>query len=253
MERAIIQGPEPGYNFKLKVYEGPLDKLLDLIRENGVSIYDVCIAEITEQYLGWLNDLQADDLEDLTEFHSMAAMLLLIKSRALYYSVAPVEMEDDEELYDPRQELVERLIEYQKLKILTGLMEEKERETEFLIERRDFQYNLPFEEDDIWVKADISKLKEIFEKLLKKLPGESIIDLFEEVTINEKTVLMWELLETRGECSLTDLIIRYKSKMDIICAFLAILEAVKIHTIIILQNRIFGNIIIRPFDGVFNG
>ena len=250
MENAIIQGPEPGYNFKLKVYEGPLDKLLDLIRENGVSIYDVCLAEITEQYLDWLNNIQTNDLEDITEFHSMAAMLLLIKSRTLYYSVAPVEMEDDDEFYDPRQELVERLIEYQKLKIFTGLMEEKEREADFFIERREFQYNLPFEEDDIWVKVDIINLKEIFEKLLKRLPGESIIDLFEEVSINEKTVLMWELLETRGECNLTDLVIHYKSRMDIVCAFLAILEAVKIHTIIILQNRIFGNIIIKPFAGV---
>ena len=248
MEREIIQEAQASHSFKLKVYEGPLDKLLDLIRENGVSIYDVCIAEITEQYLEWLRDIQSNSLEDLTEFHSMAAILLLYKSRTLYYSVAPGEMEDDDIFDDPRQELVERLIEYQKLKILTGLMEERERQAELLIERRDFQYILPFEED-IWVKVDISNLKDVFEKLIKRLPGESVIDLFEEVTINEKTALMWELLETKSECYLTDLIIHYRSRMDIVCAFLAVLEATKIHAIIILQNRVFGNILIRPYSG----
>ena len=102
-------------------FEGPLDLLWTLIRESKVNIYDIPISEITEQYLDYLDNLKETDLQDLSEFYSWAAKLVLIKSRMLL----PVEIEyDDEEMEDPRQELVDRLIEYQKFKKLSELMEE---------------------------------------------------------------------------------------------------------------------------------
>ena len=104
-------------------FEGPLDLLWTLIRESKVNIYDIPISQITEQYLDYLDNLKETDLQDLSEFYSWAAKLVLIKSRMLL----PVEIEyDDEDMEDPRQELVERLIEYQKFKKLSELMEEKE-------------------------------------------------------------------------------------------------------------------------------
>jgi len=228
--------------FKLNDFEGPLDLLLYLIRKNEVNIYDIPIAEITEQYLDFLRGAETLDLEDITEFHAMAAMLLLIKSRTLL----PVEMEDDGELTDPRQDLVERLIEYQKFKKLSDLMEEKEKEAEWVIERRKLQHALPFADADMWEKIDIWSLMKTFASLMRSLPGEQILDLFEEVTVNEKITLLSELLENKGQCLFTELIIRTSSPMDIVCAFLAILEAVKVRMIIILQNRMFGDILIRP-------
>jgi segregation and condensation protein A len=231
-----------GRQFKVHEFEGPLDLLLFLIKKNEVNIYDIPIAEITEQYLEYISYAEALDLEDVTEFHAMAATLLYIKSRTLL----PVELENDDDLIDPRQELVERLIEYQKFKKLSELMEEKEKEAEWVVERKKLQQPLPFAEGDLWERVDIWDLLKTFSALMRHLPGERIIDMYEEVSVNEKITLMTELLENRGECSFTDLVIRNGSVMDIVCAFLAVLEAVKIRMVVIFQNRMFGDILIKP-------
>jgi segregation and condensation protein A len=232
----------PGRNFKLNEFEGPLELLLFLIQKNEVNIYDIPIAQITEQYLGYLSYAEDLDLEEATEFHAMAATLLYIKSRTLL----PVEMELDDEAQDPRQELVERLIEYQKFRKLSDLMEEKEREAEWIVERKKLQRPLPFDDEGLWEKVDIWDLLKTFSALTaNNLPGERIIDLYEEVTLNEKLTLLTELLEKYGECSFTDLVVRNGSVMDIVCAFLAILEAVKVRMILVFQNRMFGDILIR--------
>jgi segregation and condensation protein A len=233
---------EKGRSFKLEGFDGPLDLLLFLIRKNEINIYDIPIAKITGQFLDYLRDAETMDLEETSEFHAMAAMLLLIKSRTLL----PVEMDDDGELLDPRQELVERLIEYQKFKKLSEEMEEKEKDAEWVIERRKLQHSLPFsDEEDLWENADIWSLMKTFSSLIKKIPGERILDMYEEVTINEKITLLSELLEEKGECYFTDLIIRSKSIMDIVCTILAILESVKTRMIIISQHVMFGDIKIK--------
>jgi segregation and condensation protein A len=230
---------EAARTFKLSEFEGPLDLLWNLIRKNEINIYDIPIAQITEQYIEYLRDGEIMDLEALTGFHLMATMLLLIKSRTLL----PLEI-NDEFREDPRAELVDRLIEYQKFKKLSELMLEKEKENEWVIERKRLQHNLPFTDDDIWERVDIWDLVKTFSTLTKKLPAEQIIDLYEEVTVNEKTTLLAEFLENRGECLFTDLIIR-QGALDVVCAFLAVLEAAKMRLIIIFQNRLFGDILIR--------
>jgi segregation and condensation protein A len=233
----------PAHNFKLDEFEGPLDLLLFLVKKNEVNIYDIPIAQITEQYLEYISFMEQLDLEDVTEFHAMAATLLCIKSRTLL----PVEADVDDEGADLRQELVDRLIEYQKFKKLSGLMEEKEREAEWIIERKRLQRELPFDDEGLWEQLDIWDLLKTFSALMaNRLPGERIIDLYEEVTVNEKIALMTELLEKKGECGFTELVVRQGSVMDIICAFLAILEAVKVRMILVFQNRMFGDIMIRP-------
>ncbi|MDR2184268.1 MAG: segregation/condensation protein A [Treponema sp.] len=237
------------YSFRLKEFEGPLDLLLFLIKKNEVNMYDIPVAQITEQYLEYISYVSAVDLEELTEFHSMAATLLYIKSRMLL----PVEFAGDDDIEDPRIELVDKLIEYQRFKKLTELMEEKEREAEWVIERKKLQRPLPFVEDTLWEQADVWDLLKTFSGLMANISGEQIIDLYEEVSINEKLTLMTELLETRGECSFTDLMVRNGSVMDIVCAFLALLEAVKMRMVTIFQNRMFGDILIRPRENAANG
>lgn len=236
------------YRFRLQQFEGPLDLLLFLIKKNEVNIYDIPVAQITEQYLEYLTYATELDLENLTEFHMMAANLLYIKSRMLL----PIEIEADDEIEDPRQELVDKLIEYQKFKKLTELMEEKEREAEWVIERKKLQRALPFADEELWEKVDVWDLLKTFSSLMTNLTSERIIDLFEEVTVNEKMALMTELLETKGQCNFTDLVVRSGSVMDIVCAFLAILEAVKFRMVSIYQNKMFGDIIIKPYEKVSN-
>jgi segregation and condensation protein A len=235
--------PNAAHSFRVKEFEGPLDLLLFLIKKNEVNIYDIPIAQITEQYLSYLSYATELDLEDLTEFYSLAATLLYIKSRML----VPLEPVSDDDLDDPRQELVEKLIEYQKFKKLSELMEEKEREAEWVVERKKLERPLPFADEELWEKLDVWDLLKAFTRLMTNLSNERVLDLYEEVSVNEKIALLEELLEDRGECNFTDLVVR-SSLMDIVCAFLAVLEAVKSRMITIFQNRMFGDILLRRFQ-----
>ncbi|MDR2314103.1 MAG: segregation/condensation protein A [Spirochaetaceae bacterium] len=240
-----LQKDHPAHTFKVREFEGPLDLLLFLVKKNEINIYDIPIAQITEQYIEYLRFALTLDLDDLTEFQALAATLLYIKSRILL----PVELDLDE-IEDPRQELVETLIEYQRFKKLTELLEEQGREAEWVIERRKLlQRPLPFADEALWQQVDVWELLKTFSTLMIGISGEekgrSIIDLYEEISVNEKTALLAELLEKSRECRFTDLVARRGSVMDIICAFLALLEAVKSRMVTIYQNRMFGDILIK--------
>ena len=231
-------------NFKVRDFEGPLDLLLFLIKKNEINIYDIPIAEIVEQYLTYLSYATKVNLENITEFYLMASTLLYIKSRMLL----PVEIDFNEEFDDPRKELVDRLIEYQKFRKISELISEKEQETEWIIERSKQQRILPFPEDDLlWERIDVWDLLKTFNSLISSLSAERIVDLFEEVTINEKISLINEFLETKGEFLFSDLISSRGSTLDIICSFLAILESVKSRRISIYQNKLFGDIRITAY------
>lgn len=237
--------------FHLKDFEGPLDLLLFLIKKNEINIYDIPIATITEQYLEYLKYATKLDLENMTDFYDMASTLLYIKSRMLL----PVEINLDEEIEDPRRELVDKLIEYQKYKKLSDLMEEKGMEAEWVIERKKIQRPLPFPDDDtLWEQIDVWDLLKTFSTVMTSLTSERIIDLYEEVSINEKISLIDELLETKKNFLFSDLIVHKNSMMDVVCAFLAILECVKMRVIRILQNKLFGDIRICAYEtGIEHG
>ncbi|MEE1166985.1 MAG: ScpA family protein [Treponema sp.] len=233
-------------------FEGPLDLLWFLIHKSEINIYDIPIAQITEQYLEYLDYAAQTDLGDLSEFYKWAAMLLNMKSRMLL----PVEIEyDEEDVEDPRQELVDKLIEYQKFKKLSELMEEKENTAEWNYERNKIQRVLPFEESDSdWEQVDtwelLQQMQKLFKNMVSQYSNEKILNMYEKISVNEKITLMNELLEKDDECMFTDLITREGNEMDIICAFMAILEAVKFRMIKIMQNKLFGDIkICRRTDG----
>ena len=225
-------------------FEGPLDLLWYLIHKSEVNIYDIPIASITEQYLEYLDYATQTDLGDLSELYKWAAMLLNMKSKMLL----PVEINyDDEDGEDPRDELVEKLIEYQKFKKLSELMEEKEDKSDWNYERSKIQRVLPFEEsENEWKEVDtwelLQQMQKLFKSMVSRYSNEKILNMYEEISVNEKITLMNELFEKNNECMFTDLITREGNEMDIICAFMAILEAVKFRMITIMQNRLFGDI-----------
>jgi segregation and condensation protein A len=228
-------------SFRLNKFEGPLDLLLFLIEKNEVNIYDIPIAKITEQYLDYLTDLSEFDLDEISEFQAMAARLLLTKSKMLL----PIEITSDDEDEDPRQELVEHLIEYQKFKKLSSLMEERVRNAEWVFERKRLERPLPFNDEAMWEKVDVWDLLKIFAEYTRGLSRERIVDLYEEITVNEKKALLCEILEDRKECRFADLLVRTNSILDFVCAFLALLEMAKQHIVAVFQNRMFGDIVIR--------
>ncbi len=229
-------------HFKVNDFEGPLDVLLFLIKKSEINIYDIPISQITEQYIKFIEYAVSVNLDNLTEFYVMASTLLYIKSRMLL----PVEIDVDEELEDPRKELVERLIEYQKFKKISDLMAEKEAESEWRIERTRKQRTLPFPQDDsLWEQVDVWDLFQTFSNIITSLSSERILDLYEEVSINEKISLMYEYFEAREEFLFSELLVRENSILDVVCAFLAVLESVKQKRITILQNKLFGDILIK--------
>lgn len=252
-ESAFIESAVAQRTFRLKDFEGPLDLLLFLIRRNDMNIYDIHIASITEQYLDCLKNEEETNLDELSEFYNLAATLLLIKSRML----VPIKSDDDDDLEDPRQSLIEKLIEYQKFKKLSGLMEQREMEVEWTLERSSMQRTLPFsdsENDSLWTDLDVWDLLRTFSSLVQNFSSERIIDLYEEVSINEKVALINEILEKRGNFSFMELITRPRSALDLACAFLAMLESVKNKLIRIKQHRLFGDILIfRYSNEVPNG
>lgn len=233
-------------SFRLKDFEGPLDLLLFLIKRNDMSIYDIHIASITEQYLECLKGGEGVDLDELSEFYNLAATLLLIKSRMLLPSASL----DDEDFDDPRQGLIDKLIEYQKYKKLSGLMEQREMEVEWTLERSCMQRSLPFadhEEQSLWQDLDVWDLLRTFSSLVQNFDSERIIDLYEEISISEKLALINELLGRQRGFSFVELITRPRSALDLACAFLAMLDSVKNKLIRIKQHRLFGDILIFPY------
>ena len=206
-----------------------------------INIYDIPIATITEQYIEYLNYATKIDLENITDFYLMAATLLYIKSRMLL----PVEVDLAEELDDPRTELVEKLIEYQKVKKLSELIEAKEQEAEWSIERKSAQPVLPFPDEELWEQVTVWDLLKTFSSILSSFSSERIIDMYEEVSVNEKITLIYELLDSTGEFVFTDLVIKKSSIMEVICSFLAVLELVKSAVILVYQNKLFGDILIK--------
>jgi len=233
-------------DFSLPAFEGPLELLLHLINKNEVNIYDIPISEITEQFLEYLDYVISPDLDNLVDFYAMAADLIYIKSRMLL----PINEDDieGEEIEDPRIELVEKLIEYQKYKKLTTLMEEKEEEAEWFFERKKMQVSLPFEDGQMWERVNTWDLLKTFSNLISSYNKERILTFYEEVSVNEKITLMNEFLEEKGECMFTDLIIRKGNLLDIVCAFMALLEACKFKIASIWQNRMFGDIKIKKWE-----
>ena len=235
-----------GRTFRLRDFEGPLDLLLYLIKKNEMNIYDIHLSSITEQFLDCLNSDPSASLDEVSEFYQMAATLLYIKSRSLL----PHSDDDLEEIDDPRRTLIDQLIEYHRFKKLSELMEQREMEIEWFVERSALQRPLPFEdepEDDSWIPADSWDLLKTFTSMIRHFNSERIIDLYEEVSINEKIVLINELLTKKGRFRFDDLIVKHSSAMDLACAFLAILDSTKNKIISIRQHRLFGDILIIPY------
>lgn len=233
-------------SYSIKQFEGPLDLLLHLIQKAQVNIYDIPIAEITDQFLAYLDMASRLDLDDLTDFYAMAAHLIYLKSKMLLPNDDGYD--EDDEFSEMRTELVERLLEYQKFKRYTALLADSNQSGELFIQRRKSQFMLPFEDQDLWNDVNVWDLLKTFSTLLRSITPEQVFNVYEEVTTKQKLSLMVELFEQRDEISFLDIVVYRESPMDIICAFLAILEAVKFSMISIHQHALFGDIVIRKKD-----
>jgi segregation and condensation protein A len=236
-----------GKTFHTPIFEGPLDLLLFLIQKSELNIYDIPIGDITDQFLTYLAGASEVELGDLTQFYKMAADLIYIKSRMLL----PVDLDFDEEYQDPRQELVERLLDYQKFRKYTELLTGTNTGGELYISRRSSAFRLPFGDEELFGEVGLPDLLSTFTRLITRISPSKVFNVYEEVTVNEKITLMSEFFETLDYITLEQLIVDLESIAHIVCAFMAILDATKLGMIILTQTESFGAILIRKRDGAW--
>lgn len=243
--------------FKLQVFEGPLDLLLHLIEKNKVDIYDIPIVEITKQYLEYVEQMPKDDLNLASEFLVMAATLIDIKSKMLL----PKEIDENGDEIDPRAELVEKLIEYKMYKYAaTELRDMQVYAGKSLYKQPDIpdevaKYQPPVDLDDLLKDVDLTKLNEIFQMVLKRQvdkidPVRSKFGKIEmeEVSLPEKINYVSTTIKSKKRCSFKQLLEASSSKVEVIVSFLAILELIKIGEIEVHQDNTFGDIYIDSIE-----
>jgi segregation and condensation protein A len=232
---------------KIAVYDGPLDLLLDLIRKNEMNVYDIPVAEITQQYLDYLKVMKQLDLEVAGEFIVMAATLIYIKSKMLLPTDKDEEEGDGE---DPRAELVRKLLEYQAFKEAAkelGLLQ-TERGKAFTRQITDY-YLGELDPEDVGVdtfSANFFDLIVAFQNVLSKKEPKNQHEVFEEVvSIEEKMIQIQSYLEEKKKVSFNDLFSERWTRNELIATFLAILELVRTRFAWVRQDKQFGEIVIE--------
>jgi len=240
-----------GISIKLEKFEGPLDLLLHLIDKNKVNIYDIPIVEITTQYLEYINTMEKQDLNIVSEFLVMAATLLDIKSRMLL----PIETEEEEEAKDPRAELVERLLEYKMFKYMSIELKDREMEAQGSLYKAPTlppevaKYEPPVDLDELLKDLSLSKLQKIFQSVIKK--QENKIDPIrskfgniqkESVSLEDKMEYILEFGKAHTSFRFRGLLEAQADKVEIVVTFLAVLELMKEGRIYLRQDQLYDDI-----------
>jgi segregation and condensation protein A len=230
-----------GYKIKLEIFEGPLDLLLYLVKKDHLNIYDIPIARVTQQYLEYLNLMQLMDLNIAGEFLVMAATLMQIKSKMLL-PAEPSEGSEGEE--DPREELVKRLLEYEKFKQIAEELRGRETDQREVFKRPGVDIEKEIgNTKEVYFEANIFDLINAFSQALKEVPKEMFYEVIkDEFTIEEKIHDILHLLLEASSVKLSALFVRAKGKTEIIAIFLAILELVRMREIVALQSGLFEEI-----------
>ena len=238
---------------RLEQFEGPLDLLLSLIRSQKISIYDIPIARITEQYLDYLSRAEHLNIDLGGEFVFMAATLIHIKSRMLLPK-DPLLREDEQE--DPRQELVEQLIEHEKFVQAAQMLREKRLVEENVWSNPPLQSFLD-EAGEPDLAVDVFDLVKTFEGVLERARSRPTLEITgEDVSVASRIQFLKNLLLSEDRpVLLREVFERQPGLKALIATFLAVLELVRMRAIVLRQKKLFGEIILRKhrmFDTVFN-
>lgn len=230
-----------------QVYEGPLDLLLDLIRKQDIDIYDIPIAKITAQYLGYVENLKHLDVDVAAEFIYMASLLIHIKSKMLLPRDpdAPADGQDD-----PRNELVDRLLEHQKFKSAAQMLLQKQQIEEAVWTNPALKEFKQDEGAEAEMAADVVDLVRTFQQVLDRLRERPILEVSEDaVTVSQMLdYLRRRLLLEDKPLRLKRLLQPMQSRNALICTFLALLELVRLQAILLRQDAVFGEIFIKKHD-----
>ncbi|TYP59891.1 segregation and condensation protein A [Thermosediminibacter litoriperuensis] len=237
-------------NVKLEAFEGPLDLLLHLIEKNQINIYDIPISELTDQYLSYLEGLEKLDINLASEFLLMAATLLSIKSRMLLPPMksGDVQMEISAvtDVEDPRNELVDRLMEYKKYKDIAMILKEKEESESRIFKRKPEDLSFLWEDDFALSKITFDDLISTFSRIIRNQKVAENLNprtiLKEPLPLKIKIKQVYSIISSRKKVSFRELFRRNASRLELIVTFLAVLELIKLNKIKAYQNEVFGEI-----------
>lgn len=244
-------------SFKLESFEGPMDLLLHLIDKNKVDIMDIPIAQITDQYLEYLSEMQKNDMDVMSDFLVMAATLLDIKARLLL----PPKKDEEGEDIDPRSELVQQLLEYKMYKYMSYELRGRQDEAEMTLYHEQSipgevkGYREPVNLDKLLGELTLSRLNQIFREVMKR--SEDRIDPVrsgfgqvqkEEVDSREIMQAVEERIFSRKRCSFRSLLAKKRGKMYTVVTFLTILELIRMGRVEARQEDTFGDIVIAARD-----
>ena len=246
-----------GIPVKLEVFEGPLDLLLHLIDKNKIDIYDIPIVEITNQYMDYIRSMPKEDLNVMSEFLVMAATLLDIKCRMLL----PKEVNEDGEEEDPRQELVEQLLQYKMYKYIACELKDRETDSDGILYKSPTvpeevaEYIEPVDLDRLLDGLTAGRLRQVFRDVMKRQSDkiDPVRSKFgkiekEEVSLTDKFSYIHSYMETHRKFSFRALLEEQHSRMHIVVTFLAILELMKLGEIQVAQEQTCGDIFIERTD-----
>ncbi len=236
------------------MYEGPLDLLLDLIRKQEIDIHDIPIAQITGQYLDYLHKLERLDIDISADFIYMAATLIYIKSKML---LPPDPLGETEEQGDPRTELVHRLIEHEKFKNAAQLLYQKQQIEEHVWSKPD-RTLYEGEEAEGEIAVSLVDLVKVFQQVLERRKEVVKIELqHEQFTVAQMMEQLRKRLVASDEgVRLVAFFEDCPSRHAMIVAFLAVLELVRLQAVLLVQQQLFSEILLRKhkmFDVVFAG
>lgn len=241
-------------SYKLETFEGPLDLLLHLIDKDKINIYDIPIASITSQYLEYMAQMPQKDLNRTSEFMVMAATLLEIKAKMLLPK--EIDPETGEEL-DPRSELVERLIEHRKMKLLASELADMEVDAqkslfkEPTIPKEVQKYEQPVDLDSLLADVNLAKLQDIFQQVMKRKtdridPERSRFGTIkkEKISLEDKVHQLMEFAKEHKSFSFRKLLEEQPSTLQVVVTFLGILELTKAGLLNISQEALDDDIAI---------
>ncbi len=238
------------YKVELPAFAGPMDLLLYLIRQNEVDIYDIPIASITEQFISYIELLEELDIEYAAEFLLVAATLMDIKARMLVPQTIEGEDGEDEELFDPREELVRELLEYKKFHDAALYLGER-------FDERNRQYEsgadgIGIEEKSL-EEIEVWDLFSAFGNLLKAIGANGVEIASTEVPVSTYMVMLAERLAVERRLTFAQVFAGLGDRVALVGMFIALLELARLQRLRALQDRDFGDILIELRDDATAG
>ena len=239
----LVRPRQAGVTFKLPRFEGPLDLLLHLLKRDEIDIHDIPIAHITRQYLEYIELMRMLDLDVAGEFLVMAATLMRIKAKMLLPLPSSQEEEDEG---DPREELVQRLLEYRLYKEAASGMQEREAERRRWHERG----QVPTEDDAgplPLAPATLFDLLDALQRVMARKPERVVYAVQTEAfDIEEQMSLIARTVAEEGQLRFSTIMTHARARMEIIVSFMALLELIKLGKVLCVQDANFADILILP-------